>query len=1005
MHVLKTRSTALCLASALSLLFLSLPILSVPGIALAGPANMSLHEYFVYRDKVQDLGGAKLELGKWDYHDENGHWIPVPRLLRGKISGPGVVVSAPFNGFNPDPGWTRIVVHGTYNSLEVRGAEDDGSLRGKPGPFDAFVEMKDGSIPQNLANAQYLSYRINLGPGDQVQGIDLVMTREIRDRHPRLLVDDLDSVRQRCMGALSHQCEMNSAFANSNHLTDPLSNYDDSKLARVAKVMAFEYMMKGTKVHADRVRAILLELASRSRQHWKDLHDSIQDLGLGWIGLSWMLALDWTWPALEETPGDLQKIVDGTVVFVDYLLEMYKHTDFNNHFYLGRSPVILAGLVLFGEGYRDDKAGEYLDKGLDFLFNHEHPALNSVAGGDGGWHESLGYFDGEMGYPVFVDMDGLRTASGLDFFQDSSFFRTLPYWYLSSTVPWDKTLVHWADQGKDRWSKALDGSESEGKNTRDYMTGVVKNLRRLHYPEAELGQYLLDDMIGTYYDSSGYAESYYKVAHMNDVLFYEPGAPARPLEDKPSSRLFEHLGEIIMRQGNSRSAPMAMFACADFRGGHQQSDNGHFSIWYKGYLAVDSGYYDHWGSDHHMNYARRTIAHNTLTITMPGETFTNTSYNDGGQNFTCDTSYYNLPMENTDCDACDMTLTTNQDPYFDFIHADLTKSYSSDKVDLVTREFVWIRPDSFVVFDRVESTDADYKKRFLLHGQGQFNKSGDTYYVDDGQGRLFVETLLPKAPEVVQIGGAGHEWEVDSVNYPPSRGQEFAGTHRLEISPPAPSRFDLFLHVMQVSDQSASSMEPSTSMEAGNAVAALAGDWLVWFAKKDRLSSLEYEIEWHKAQHVIVGDMEPLGVYVVETGKARQVKRADQNGVLYFLDKENGKHVVRIGPAGGEVEIPETREADAWLEQEKEENADALNSEQSADADAAKIPDTGGNTEEPAAISGLNGSCGCASFGSHGNGSGMFSLPWLLFLLSLVAGKNRLLGRTAPKHGAKRGRR
>jgi hypothetical protein len=452
-----------------------------------------------------------------------------------------------------------------------------------------------------------------------------------RDAHPRLLVDDLADLRARCTGALSHQCDQNAMFAGSDHLTNPVGGYSESELARIAKVMAFQYLMTSQQVHADRVREVLLQLSSYNRQHWVDLRDQVQDLGLGWIGLSWMLALDWAFEDLRNHPADLQTIADGTCVFVDYLLEMYKHVDFNNHFYLGRSPVLLAGLLLHGEGVRDADALRYLAEGFDFLFNHEHPALNVVAGEMGGWHESLGYFDGEMGMPMAVDMDGLRTATGLDFFQDSSFWRTLSFWYLSSTVPWDRTIIHWADQGRDRWSRALDGSESEGKGVRQYLTAVHKNLRRLGYPEAEQAQELLDNYIGVFYDSGTYAESYYKVAHMNDVLWYQPGAPAGGLAAGRQSYHFDSLGEVILREGNQTDDAMAMFACADFRGGHQQADNGHFSIWYQGYLAVDSGYYDGWGSSHHMNYARRTIAHNTLTVTMPGESFTNTSHNDGGQ--------------------------------------------------------------------------------------------------------------------------------------------------------------------------------------------------------------------------------------------------------------------------------------------------------------------------------------------------------------------------------------
>ncbi len=866
-------------------------------LAAGAPVTFTFHEYFVYDDFVQSLeAGASLHLGIWDYHDEQGNWSEVPRVINGHLDGPGVVTSGAFNGMGDDPGWSAVTIVGSYQKLELRGARDDGTHRGKPGAWGPWSEISNGIVPQELSSYQYLSYKLTLGQNDSVTQLDLTVSRELRDSHPRLLVEDLDELRARCAGALAHQCEVSSMFANSSHLNSSLSDYSESQLARIAKVMAFEYLMNGQQVHADRVREILLRLASYDRAHWVALRDQVQDLGLGWIGISWMLALDWCMDALKTHPGDLQTIADGTVVFVDYLLEMYKHTDFNNHFYLGRAPVLLAGLALYAEGLRDQDAQRYLDEGFDFLFNHEHPALNSVAGDMGGWHESLGYFDGEMGTPVMVDMDGLRTATGMDFFQDSSFWRTLPQWYLASTIPWDNTLVHWADQGKDRWSISLDGSESEGKGTRAYLTGLEKNLRRLGYQEAEQAQYLLDNLIGVFYDSGNYAESYYKVAHLTDVLWYEPGQSASRLPDGPGTYHFENLGEVIFRQGNSQQDPMAMFACAHFRGGHQQSDNGHFSIWYRGYLAVDSGYYDHWGSTHHMNYARRTIAHNTLTITMPGESFTNTDHNDGGQSLGCNTGYYNSPDVDPDCHACDMVLSTHsQSPYFDFVTADLTASYSAQKVQDVEREFVYLRPDLFVIHDRVLSTDASYKKRFLLHGQNEFVQRSGAWSVDDGQGRMFAKTLLPQDADVVQVGGAGHEWEIDGQNYPPSDGEDFAGSHRLEIAPSSPSEFDEFLHVIQVTDQDTQSMTDCQLLKANGASGVLAADWLVWFGERGTMDSISYELDPGRTLHVVVGDLHPNNAYEIRVGDSSFTRSSDENGVLYFEDDRSEHHVVSIG--------------------------------------------------------------------------------------------------------------
>src|SRR5690606_18188011 len=71
---------------------------------------------------------------------------------------------------------------------------------------------------------------------------------------------------------------------------------------------------------------------------------------------------------------------------------------------------------------------------------------------------------------------------------------------------------------------------------------------------------------------------------------------------------------------------------------HQHADSGQFQLFYRGALAIDSGIYQSkdtsYGQPHHINYARRAVAHNTLLIEDPDEQFTFVGQpiaNDGGQ--------------------------------------------------------------------------------------------------------------------------------------------------------------------------------------------------------------------------------------------------------------------------------------------------------------------------------------------------------------------------------------
>ena len=192
----------------------------------AAPADFTFHEYFVYRDFVDSLsGGASLELGRWDYHDEQGNWIEVPRVIPGRLLGPGIVTSGAFNGMKADPNWQAVEILGSHQTLELRGAADDGNRRGRPGAWTDWMTVPPGTMPAALTNHQYLSYRLTLADGDEVQGVDLRLRAQIRDAHPRLLVDDLNDLRARCAGALSHPCEQSAMFADSGHLTASLDDY------------------------------------------------------------------------------------------------------------------------------------------------------------------------------------------------------------------------------------------------------------------------------------------------------------------------------------------------------------------------------------------------------------------------------------------------------------------------------------------------------------------------------------------------------------------------------------------------------------------------------------------------------------------------------------------------------------------------------------------------------------------------------------------------------------
>ena len=78
--------------------------------------------------------------------------------------------------------------------------------------------------------------------------------------------------------------------------------------------------------------------------------------------------------------------------------------------------------------------------------------------------------------------------------------------------------------------------------------------------------------------------------------------------------------------------------------------------------------------------------------------------------------------------------------------------------------------------------------------------------VTNGNGRLFIQTLLPENPQIKLVSGA-ELYSYDGKKYPPSRDTGPAPQCRIEISPPEPATVDYFLHVLTATDAATTSVE------------------------------------------------------------------------------------------------------------------------------------------------------------------------------------------------------
>ena len=127
-----------------------------------------------------------------------------------------------------------------------------------------------------------------------------------------------------------------------------------------------------------------------------------------------------------------------------------------------------------------------------------------------------------------------------------------------------------------------------------------------------------------------------------DFLWRDPDLKPRPVSELPLSRYMgTPYGWMVARTGWDSQSVVAEMKVNIFNfNNHQHLDAGAFQIYCQGPLAIDSGLYQGsaggYGSTHDVNYNKRTIAHNSLLVYDPEESFARGNRNmrnDGGQKF------------------------------------------------------------------------------------------------------------------------------------------------------------------------------------------------------------------------------------------------------------------------------------------------------------------------------------------------------------------------------------
>ncbi|MBN1675473.1 MAG: heparinase II/III family protein [Kiritimatiellae bacterium] len=644
-------------------------------------------------------------------------------------------------------------------------------------------------------------------------------TARIRCDHPRLFFnrESWPAVKARALGPdrawyetiKSEVTKARAAWEKKDALGD------ERDLGNLAARLAFVFRVEQDPAHLSAARKAM----DASLRHYE--RRLRERKTVNWFGDSrvhWVLAWDWLYdrlPAAERKEWFVRMAdtLNGVLTAKPriYRENLGRHT---GGYYGASSIVWYAGLAGWGEGVREDLIRAWLERGRETnLRLLEHRA--KLAGDDGGSGTStLEYAFGHYPYSEPNFFYTCASALGEDL---------APQWPYAA---WQANYMLW------NWIPAERPIQFGYGDARHYSNQFpihniyhhVANICHLYgeaIPEAAaLARYVA----GLLPESSRY---YSKQWFIHPFLQHRKEKAPPPLEVKalPPARHFDRMGQVFMCSGRGPGDTYALFACGGTVTHHRHYDALHFTIYRSGYQALDTG--TRWGDDdcahrrrHMANYWGQTVAHNCVLIHMPDEPPASYWGSPRGESM-------KAPNYGGQCRVPGATLAAFEtDPAFTYAAGDATEAYSDKKCRSITRQFVFLPPVHFVVFDRVVSTRAEYRKDWLIHLGSKPEIEGDTFratgapgpYPVGAPGHLLGRTLLPRDAILRPVGGPGREFLTGPINWElgaDTKGRTFnaeerrrIGEWRLEVSPSAPREADLFLHVLEVGDGAPGAMTP-----------------------------------------------------------------------------------------------------------------------------------------------------------------------------------------------------
>ena len=520
---------------------------------------------------------------------------------------------------------------------------------------------------------------------------------------------------------------------------------------------------------------------------------------LGSVGYDWLVSEKYSNGDPVLSDADKTTIQDGLIKHAEYLKnladdsgELFKSEDIAPYAYA------MVGFALYEPDRLNDPAyaevnataKSYLDDFDTYWVGKIIPALNTQ-GSDGGWHGGLGamyeekfdqlYSVGQvLPWHISRILYAHYTATGQDF-EDSLFSED----FMKNGAIFQNYMIRPNGEYYDI------GPVFEGRYA---WIGPLRMFSRRRFSTdlqqqkiAELG-----DWVRRYKAPDVYV-NYGSYDLFDQVMFEDKWPDSRAPEQIgfPKTKLFRGLGWVFIRSGFEHPEDLAaLFVCQHF----------------------------HWSD-------LTPYAQNSLTLEHMGrllEGYQNTiwiddayqrqisgypSISEGVEKYADESKY--------DVGPGIQKFESNRD--FDYIMGDASRAYDANKVSRFTRQLIYLKPDRFIILDKVVTTSPETKKAWVVNPSTVPVKlNNDLVRIVNGDAALWIKRLLPVDATISTLSD-----------------------EKLEVVPTRASTETKFLHVLQALDSHLTAN--STEVVADDAVLIHSGDSVVVRIGVDEIRFLPWD--------------------------------------------------------------------------------------------------------------------------------------------------------------------